>query len=400
MTESTSASFQTLPVEIILRICDCIREQPSPTCALFRDFQLKGRREISRLSRTNKAIRAIVEPGLYSEIELISSDKKLSASLKCIASRHRAATTVVNALYRTLSEKPDLARHIKRLSTHVYSLSALCTNLTSLDTTSPEPITSLPHPERLEELRFDDDGSHEEGTLDTVDWSRLTSLRDLSIALCNSNIKETSSEAIISFSKMPSLRKLKMELMNPSDNPISFQDLVRLIGPQLEELHMVDSYSNSTDSFPETVEFRLRTITSHMSSIRVDYHHLASLRHLHFYHFDGPVLLPPLTKLPPRIHSIHIHLEAHNCLKYSKRFIVVLSQYVSMGAERISRVMIDPRGPDVGKVQELLEQHGIRMGKINSKTGSSESFRIQCKLLQFIAQRIQRTFIRDMRRRL
>jgi hypothetical protein len=281
-------------------------------------FQTENRVDVSRLSRTCRTLRAIVEPIPYERITVASMQMN-PAFFDPASARQRLSGNVLDALLRTLRARgPSLARHIRTLSLEeagpgTVPLAKLCSNLRALHATHPASIVAVPDLATLEELEVNEvEGVRRENPFRSIEWSKLSGLHKLVLTLCARDFADGAACRRVApvFADIP-LRTLELRpsfediLMGPAlDIATLFKTLVgknvqRIIADQLEVL--------PCGVIPAGVGASLTWLYLGPGSSSCDYSKLPQLRELHVSEDGGEIVFPARVRLPAALRVLAVH---------------------------------------------------------------------------------------------
>jgi hypothetical protein len=283
-------------------------------------FQTENRVDVSRLSRTCRTLRAMVEPILYERITVASMQMN-PAFFDPASARQRLSGNVLDALLRTLRARgPSLARHIRTLSLEeagpeTVPLVKLCSNLRALHATHPASIAAVPDLATLEELEVNEaEGVRRENPFRSIEWFGLSGLHKLVLTLCARDFADGVACRRVApvFADMP-LRTLELRpsfedilVGNPPalDIVTLFKTLVgkdvqRVVADQLEIL--------PRGVIPAGVGASLTWLYLGPGSSSCDYSKLPQLRELHVSEDDGEIVFPARMRLPAALRVLAVH---------------------------------------------------------------------------------------------
>jgi hypothetical protein len=225
----------------------------------LREAKLGGRIDVSRLSRTCKALHKIVEPELYRRITLVSARGGSENTGDPRAARVRLNGSVISALLATILGRPQLAELIHVLDfdetgARASELTSLCTHVREITTTRSQILRALPNPQLVIRVSFLDDAQDKQGPLVSVDWARFTGLQEFKLILRPADVenREDVDRAKDVFSAL-SLRNITLKAtydIFDAMEPFDVLDLLLFAGPKTEVLDIEDMELVPESVFP------------------------------------------------------------------------------------------------------------------------------------------------------
>jgi hypothetical protein len=286
----------------------------------LREAKLGGRIDVSRLSRTCKALHKIVEPELYRRITLVSARGGSENTGDPRAARVRLNGSVISALLATILGRLQLAELIHVLDfdetgARASELTSLCTHVREITTTRSQILRALPNPQLVIRVSFLDDAHDKQGPLVSVDWARFTGLQEFKLILRPADVenREDVDRAKDVFSAL-SLRNITLKAtydIFDATEPFDVLDLLLFAGPKTEVLDIEDMELVPESMFPPGYDFV--DVALREGGASADMSALGSVHILRITDSvqDGDsqdcLQLPHMAKLPPNLEALHLH---------------------------------------------------------------------------------------------